>query len=108
MITTVSDNFEILFAGSEGIYRTSFSPIDPWDGYIDVSIDGQAMRWAVIDTDRGDEGLLVLGGMTTGSRPIWNEEFWFELHLDDDPPIVRYWSEKMIWREDHSVSTNGR
>ena len=47
----------------------------------------------------GPDG-LVLGGMTSGSEGLWNDQFWFELRLNDSPPVIRYWGDKVIWRDD--------
>jgi hypothetical protein len=41
--------------------------------------------------------------MTSGSEPLWNDQFWFELRLDDAPPVIRYWGDKVVWREDRAT-----
>ncbi|WP_282596342.1 hypothetical protein [Sphingomonas beigongshangi] len=41
--------------------------------------------------------------MTTGSEEVWNDQFWFELRLNDHPPVIRYWGDKVIWREDRAA-----
>ena len=91
------------FSGPEGSYTVHFRPIDEWDGIIDVSIAGTAMCWPVLNVDREDDGRLVLGGMTAGTEHIWNDQFWFELRLDDSPPAIRYWGNQVIWREDTAI-----
>ncbi len=48
------------------------------------------MRWDVLDADREEGGGLVLGGMTSGSETLWSDQFWFELRVDDTPPIMRF------------------
>jgi hypothetical protein len=88
------------FTGAEGAYTIRFLPIDEWDGIIDVSIGGLEMRWHVLDADREEAGGLVLSGMTSGSNSLWNDQFWFELRLDDTPPVIRYWGNQVVWRED--------
>ena len=45
----------------------------------------------------------MLGGMTSGSESLWNDRLWFELRLDDTPPVIRYWGDKVVWREDVST-----
>ena len=70
---------------------------------MDVSIGGLAMRWDVVDADREEGGCLVLGGMTSGSESLWNDQFWFELRLEDDPPVIRYWGDELVWREDRAT-----
>ena len=91
------------FTGPEGPYTVQFHPTDEWDGIIDVSIGGLEMRWDVDVADREDAGGLILSGMTSGSERLWNDQFWFELCLDDAPPIIRYWGDKVVWREDQAA-----
>jgi hypothetical protein len=103
MRTTVPPAFDKTFAGPEGTYILTFRPTDEWDGIIDVSIAGSEMRWAVVDADVDEAGGVVLGGMTSGSESLWNDQFWFELRLDDAPPVIRYWGDQVVWREDRAV-----
>ena len=91
------------FAGPEGPYTIQFQPTDEWDGVIDVSIGGLKMRWGVNDARREEAGDLILSGMTSGSESLWNDQFWFELRLNDAPPIIRYWGDKVVWREDRAT-----
>jgi hypothetical protein len=91
------------FTGPEGPYAVQFHPTGEWDGIIDLSIGGLEMRWDVENAEREDAGGLVLGGMTSGSERLWNDQFWFELRLDDTPPMIRYWGDKVVWREDRSA-----
>jgi len=102
MRTTVPAAFELPFIGPEGEYVIAFRPTDEWDGLVDVAISGVEMRWDVVDASKED-GFVVLGGMTTGSEALWNDQFWFELRFEDTPPIIRYWRDKVVWREDRSV-----
>jgi hypothetical protein len=103
MRTTVPLAFSLSFTGAEGPYTVRFQPTDEWDGIIDVSIGGLQMRWNVDDADREDGGGMVLGGMTSGSAPLWNDQFWFELRLDDIPPVIRFWGDQVVWREDRAT-----
>ena len=103
MRTQVPPAFEMSFTGPEGPYILQFQPTDPWDGIVDVSIAGTQMRWDVVDADREEAGGLVLGGMTSGTESLWNDQFWFELRLDDTPPVIRYWGDKVVWREDRAA-----
>lgn len=91
------------FSGADGPYTIRFRPTDAWDGVIDVSIGGLEMRWKVVDSDREEDGGVVLGGMTSGSEALWDDQFWFELRLDDAPPLIRYWGEGVLWREDRAT-----
>ena len=91
------------FAGPEGPYTIQFEPTDEWDGIINVSIGGLKMRWGVDEARREEAGDLVLSGMTNGSESLWNDQFWFELRLNDAPPIIRYWGDKIVWREDRAT-----
>lgn len=100
MRTTVPAAFDVAFTGPEGPYTIQFKPTDQWDGVIDVSIGGLAMRWHVVDADEEETGEVVLGGMTDGSEPIWDDAFWFELRIGNAPPLIRYWGNQVIWRED--------
>ena len=100
MRTTVPEAFTMYFAGPEGTYTINFRPTDEWDGVIDISLAGSELRWDVVDADREESGGLVLGGMTSGTERIWNDQFWFELRLDDAPPVIRYWGDQIVWRED--------
>ena len=103
MRTTVPPAFSLSFTGAEGPYTVRFHPTDEWDGIIDVSIGGLEMRWDVDDADCEDGGGIVLGGMTSGSAALWNDQFWFELRLHDTPPVIRYWGDKVVWREDQAT-----
>src|SRR5687767_8465348 len=98
MRTTVPSAFTLSFTGPEGPYTIRFEPTDDWDGVIDVSIGGSEMRWDVDHADRED------GGMTSGSEALWNDQFWFELRPDDTPPVIRYWGDRVVWREDHTAT----
>ena len=103
MRTTVPPAFDTTFAGPEGHYTISFQPTDEWDGIIDVTIGGHAMHWHVLNADREDAGGLTIGGMTSGSEDLWQDQFWFELRLDDTPPVIQYWGDRAIWREDSAA-----
>lgn len=103
MRITVPPAFNMTFVGPEGPYTVRFQPIDDWDGMIDVSIGGETMRWSVVDADQEETGGLVLGGMTTGSEKLWNDQFWFALRLSDAPPVIQYWGDQVIWRQDNAA-----
>lgn len=103
MRTTVPAAFSLAFAGPEGRYTIQFEPTDEWDGAIDLSIGGVTMRWHVVDADREDGGAVVLGGMTDGSKPLWGDVLWFELRFSDMPPLIRYWGNQVVWREDRAA-----
>lgn len=91
------------FSGLEGPYAIRFESTDEWDGVIDVSIGGVTMRWDVVNADQEGGGGIVLGGMTSGSAKLWNDQFWFELRLGDTPPVIQYWGDRVIWREDRAT-----
>jgi hypothetical protein len=103
MRTTVPSAFKMSFKGPEGEYEIDFVPIDEWDGKIDVTIAGVAMRWRVVHADQEEGGGYSLGGMTDGTEDFWDHVFWFELRIYDKPPVIRYWGDRVIWREDSSV-----
>jgi hypothetical protein len=103
MRTTVPAAFSLVFTGPEGPYTIRFQPADQWDGMIDVSIGGVAMHWRVVDADQEDSGAVVLGGMTSGSEPLWSDQYWFELRFSDAPPLIRYWGNQVVWREDRAA-----
>ena len=100
MRTTVPSAFKLTFVGPEGPYEISFQPTDEWDGIINVAIGGLEMQWSVDHADREEGGGIVLGGMTSGSETLWNDQFWFELRFGDTPPVIRYWGHKVVLRED--------
>lgn len=106
MITKVPPAFKMTFCGPEGQYRFNYAPIGEWDGQIDVMIADIAMSWPGLAAHQDDGGKVALGGSTTGSKEIWGDTFWFELRYQDDPPIVRYWADRVIWREDNCAETN--
>lgn len=89
--------------GPEGPYTIRFEPTGEWDGVIDLSIGGLPMRWSVEVADQEDSGAIVLGGMTSGSEPLWNDQYWFELRLNDAPPLIRYWGDQVVLREDRAA-----
>ena len=103
MRTTVPPPFKLAFVGDDGGYTISFQPTDQWDGRIVVSMRGQTMRWDVVDADKEDDGSVVLGGMTSGSESLWGDQFWFELRVTDRPPLIRYWGNEVVWREDKAA-----
>ncbi len=103
MRPTVPSAFNMSFHGPEGEYETRFTPINEWDGMIDVTIAGVVMSWHVYYSDQDDGGGYSLGGMTHGTKDIWDDVFWFELRVRDKPPVIRYWGDRVIWREDSSV-----
>jgi hypothetical protein len=103
MRTTVPPAFSMTFSGLEGPYTIRFEPTDEWDGIIDVSIGGLAMRWDVVNAEKEDGGGLVLGGMTSGSDSLWNDQFWFQLRLRDTPPVIQFWGNQIMWREDSAT-----
>lgn len=95
--------FSLAFTGLEGRYEIQFEPTGEQDGVIHVSISSVAMRWHVVDADREDGGAIVLGGMTNGSEVLWGDQFWFELRFSGTPPLIRYWANQVIWREDRAA-----
>jgi hypothetical protein len=103
MRTNVPPAFSLSFRGAEGPYTIRFQPVDEWDGVIDVSIAGSEMRWDVVDADGEEDGGVALGGMTSGSETLWDDQFWFELRPDDSPPVIRYWGNQVLWREDRAI-----
>lgn len=94
--------FTRVFSGLEGPYAVRFEPAGEWDGVLDVVIGGLAMRWVVEEAHAETDGGVVLGGMTSGSKPLWNNQFWFELRFEDQPPVIRYWGDRVLVREDRA------
>ena len=74
--------------------------MDDWGGHIQTTINGHQMLWDVLNVETDPDAGLVLGGMTHGSEAIWDDVFWFELGLDDEPRTIRFWGDKVIWRQD--------
>jgi hypothetical protein len=107
MRTVAPQPFSISFAGPEGSYTIHFRPDGEWDGLIDVTIGGLAMLWPVEDIQTENGGHLVISGLTKGTEDLWNQQLWFELRLHDSPPIIRYWGDKVVWREDAAVELFG-
>jgi hypothetical protein len=103
MRTNVPPTFSLSFTGAEGPYTVHFQPTDEWDGIINVAIGGLEMRWNVDHADREEGGGIVLGGITSGSEALWNDQYWFELRFNDTPPVIRYWANKVVWREDPTI-----
>jgi hypothetical protein len=91
--------FDISMSGPEGAYTLSYAPTDDWDGEIAVSIGGISMRWAVLNVEEDQKGLR-LGGMTSGSEPLWRDAFWFELWPEADQPRIDYYGDRILWRSD--------
>mgnify|MGYP000995063569 CR=1 len=96
--------FSKSFTGPEGRYTVHFHPTDTSDGTVDVTIGGVAMQWHVMNVELKEDGSLVLGGLTHGSKAIWNDVFWFSLHPNDTPATIQYWGDRVIWREDKAAS----
>ena len=103
MRTKVPNQFSMSFIGKEGQYTVHFKPIDDWTGVIDVRIGGRSMEWFVYRADKMDDGSLVLGGMTSETDHIWSDNYWFELHKNCEPSFIRYWGDRVVWREDFSL-----
>jgi hypothetical protein len=91
--------FEITMCGSEGPYTLAYAPTDDWDGEIAVCIGEVSMRWPVLNVEE-DEAGFRLGGMTSGSEPLWNDAFWFELSPNANPPRIDYFGNRVLWRSD--------
>lgn len=104
MRTNTPPSFRMSFAGPEGAYTLEFCPLDDWDGLINVTIGGVSMKWDVQRVDLEPDGALVLSGMTAGSEKRWQDQWWFELRRDDQPAVVRYWGDQVLWREDVAVN----
>jgi hypothetical protein len=90
------------FEGPEGRYTADYRPIREWDGVIEVVIRGVAMRWPV-DEAYVEDGVTLLCGLTRDSEPLWNDVYWFEIHLDARPPVIRDWGDQVLIREDREV-----
>ena len=90
------------FEGPEGPYVVDFRPSGEWHGVVEVMIGGLAMRWPVDEAHAGDDG-MVLCGLTRGSEPLWNDVFWFEVHLGAQPRVIRYWGDQVLIREDRGA-----
>jgi hypothetical protein len=92
--------FRLRFSGPEGPYDLHFEATDEWDGLVHVTIGGVAMHWHVLNIEMEHDGDIVLGGMTHGSKPLWDDQFWFELRPNALPPLLRYWRDRVVWRQD--------
>ena len=102
-MTATPQSFSKSFCGPNGQYSVVFRSVGGSDGDIEVSIDGISMTWTVDSVDCEGGSGIVMGGMTTGSEAIWGDQFWFELRPDDSPPVIRYWGDQVIWREDRAA-----
>ena len=98
--------FTVTMAGPEGSYNLSFSPIDEWDGVIDVAIGGIQMAWPVTRIEQEEGGRVCLSGMTVGAEEVWNDQFFFQLWTGLYPPTIEYWGDRVIWRTDSSTALN--
>jgi hypothetical protein len=104
MKTATPEAFSLDFTGPDGPYTIRFEPTDDyWNGVIDVSIGGLPMLWHVEGAEREASGAVVLGGLTGGSGPLWGNQYWFELRFSDIPPLIRYWGNQVVWREDRAA-----
>lgn len=93
------------FEGPEGKYDIAFTPTDQSDGEIRVSIAGIDMLWDVVHASKEEgDNPLEIGGLTSGSEAIWQDQFWFSLCLDEVAPRIEYWGNQIIWRTDFAVS----
>ncbi len=93
-------NFTARFNSPDGDYTVRFIASDEWSGVIDTTLAGIPMRWEVEVIKAGQDGTTSLSGMTTGSKDIWNDCYWFELIWADAPKEIRYWGNQIIWRTD--------
>ncbi|MXO59509.1 hypothetical protein GRI89_08140 [Altererythrobacter salegens] len=98
-----TEAFEAIFEGAEGRYRIDYAPTDEWDGVISVSIAGHDMRWNV-DLVEQEDGTLQMGGITSGTKEVWDDEFWFQIICDGGPKSIQHWGDRVIWREDPAVA----
>ncbi|QZD88143.1 hypothetical protein [Qipengyuania psychrotolerans] len=95
--------FEASFEGPEGRYSASYVPRGEWDdGLVRVNIASHEMWWGVEIAEQEGTSLSVCG-ITSGTQEIWNDVFWFEIICSPEPKSIRYWGDRIIWREDSAV-----
>ncbi|WP_144439918.1 hypothetical protein [Methylobacterium sp. AMS5] len=108
MRTTVPHAFRMSFDSVDGPYEIIFQPIDDWDGIIDISISGMSMRWDVVSAVKDEDGSVFLGGMTSGTEELWGDVYWFSLDFENIPPVIDYWGNCVLWRQDKGAASNSR
>lgn len=92
-------SFDLSVTGPEGSYRLIYTAGGDEEGSIEVEIAGVTMTWFVEVVSQNDDG-VTLSGMTTGSQSIWQNQFWFELRPEANPPRIEYWGNQVLWRTD--------
>lgn len=90
--------FSISLDGADGNYTATYTP-DRNDGFINVEIGGVAMRWWAQVVELDPDGALQISGMTHGTKPLWNDSYWFVLFTGENPRI-EYWGNQVLWRTD--------
>ncbi len=94
--------FSLSFVGPEGPYALRFTPIDEWDGVLDVVLGGQSFRWSVDSIDLAENGELTFSGMTVGTEALWGDQFWFAVRKQPEPSTVTYYGDRVVWRTDEA------
>lgn len=104
MRTTLPAPFTASFSGPEGPYAVSFTPLNETDhGRLDVSLNGVALTWWVQRAELEADGSVSISGITERARPLWQDEFWFELVVGPGARRITYWGDKVIFRVDQAV-----
>ena len=88
--------------GPDGVYELVYTPVEDRDGKVEVEISGVSMTWWV-EIIEIDNGLTSLSGMTSGSKVIWQEQYWFQFWPSLQRPKIDYWGAGVIWRSDLAV-----
>jgi len=87
--------------GLEGDYELACGPSadDPWEGWINTEIAGVRMRWP-IEWVCNDGSGLEFAGLTTGTKNVWGDVFWYSLGPAANPPCIEYFGNQVLWRRD--------
>jgi hypothetical protein len=82
-------------------YRFHFrpDPKDEWNGILELRLNGQSAVWRVFKIEEED-GVTSFGGVTEGD--LVGDGWWFEFRPKASPPLIRYWGDQVVVREDEA------
>ncbi len=87
----------------EGIYTVCYEAADEWDGRIKMTIGGVPVCGEVLLVEIEKDGGRAFMGPTSGFNALYNDEFWFELRPDRQPPMIEYFADRVLWRRDEGL-----
>ena len=86
------------FEGPDGRYEVRVLEAEGNDGIIEFSFADTVEEWDINQIDYEEEG-TIYGGLGDW-RERWGDFYWFRYEPDAKPPIISYWGDQVIARQD--------